>query len=151
MIEALFQIPNIICLKDTHADLPAMQEVAQSPRRPEHFSYLPGNSGFAADLIAVGADGVVSTPANVYPEPFVQLMAGIRRGDTDEALAPVVRTLGEIVKLLSVLPTAASAVKCALEVKNICSRQTTPPWPMADEEDMVKMRNLLVEIDGKLV
>jgi 4-hydroxy-tetrahydrodipicolinate synthase len=146
MIETLFQIPNVICLKDTHGDLPAMLEVAQSPKRPEHFSYLPGNSGFAADLMAVGADGVVSTPANVYPKPFVDLLMGVRSRDTEKIKAAV-DSLRSVVKLLAILPTAASAIKCALEVKGICSRQTTPPWPMASEEDMAEMRELLEEID----
>ena len=146
MIETLFQIPNVICLKDTHGDLPAMLAVAQSPKRPEHFSYLPGNSGFAADLMVAGADGVVSTPANVYPRPFVDLIKALKSEDADAIDASVI-AVKSVVKLLAILPTAASAIKCALEVKGICSRQTTPPWPMASEGDIAAMRKILEAID----
>ena len=79
-IEELYEIPNLAGLKDTHGELADLEAVASSPRRPPHFSYLIGNSSLAGRLFRKGANGVVTTPANVYPAPFVALWAAYREG-----------------------------------------------------------------------
>lgn len=147
MIEQLFEIPNLVCLKDTHADLEAMVAVAASPKRPDRFTYFPGNSGLAAQLMRKGANGVVTTPANVYPEPYVALYRYHCEGKNELADRLDCAVIQKTTKLLTVLPTAASSVKCALEAKGLCTRHTTRPWPMADDNDIAAMKALLREID----
>jgi len=141
----LFEVPNIIGIKDTHADFDDMAAIAASPLRPAGFSYLPGNSLFTVGLLKVGADGVVSTPANIFPEPFSELY----RGFCEDRMDLVERIDRELVpllgKLLTTLPTGAGSIKAALELQGVCARHTVRPWPEATESDLAIVRRLLDE------
>lgn len=144
-LEQLFGISNIIGIKDTHADFDDMAAIAASPRRPAGFSYLPGNSLFAAGLFRAGADGVVSTPANLFPGPFVDLYRSFCEGRMD-VVDRIDRELIPLLgKLLTVLPTGAGSIKAALELQGVCARHTVSPWPEASESDMLDMKKLLDE------
>ncbi len=149
-IEELYEIPNLAGLKDTHGELADLEAVASSPRRPPHFSYLIGNSSLAGRLFRKGANGVVTTPANVYPAPFVALWAAYREGrfnllDTidREWIAPVVR-------LLDAMPTGASAIKGMLELQGVCQCHTVAPWPEADKEDLARLEVVRASIEADL-
>jgi len=144
-LEELFGIPNIIGIKDTHADFDDMVALAASPSRPAHFSYLPGNSVFAAGLLKAGADGVVSTPANIFPEPFVDLYRSFCAGRMDEVDRIDRELIPLIGRLLAVLPTGAGSIKAALELQGICARHTVRPWPEANESVLAGLRKLLDE------
>lgn len=149
-LEELFQIPNLVCLKDTHGDFDKMAAVAESPRRPAHFTYLPGNSLLATRLIRRGADGVVSTPSNLFPELFVTLWRLCEAGQwarieqLDQTLLPT------IVRLLDLMPTGAASIKGLLHLRGICSRYTMRPWPEASESDLQTMREALVQAEAAL-
>ncbi|RKX33387.1 MAG: hypothetical protein DRP71_10485 [Verrucomicrobia bacterium] len=143
-LEQLFEISNIIGIKDTHADYDGMEAIA-SALRPAHFSYLPGNSMFAAGLLKAGADGVVSTPANIFPEPFADLYRSFCEGRMD-VVDRIDRELIPLLgKLLTVLPTGAGSIKAALELQGVCTRHTVSPWPEASESDLEGLKKLLDE------
>lgn len=129
VLEELFAIPNLVGLKDTHGDFALMAAVAASPRRPAHFAYLPGNSALAARLLAEGADGVVSTPANVLPAPFVDLWRWHRAGRQDLVARLAADVLPVVTALLDLAPTGAAALKGLLEIDGLCRRHTVAPWP----------------------
>ena len=149
-IEELFAIPNLICVKDTHGDIAKMEAVAASPKRPHHFSYLPGNSLFASRLYRAGADGVVSTPANLFPAIFVDQWRRHREQRLDEAASIDRDLMPLIVDLLGLLPTGAASIKGLLEVRGVCRRHVMPPWPEASEVDLRVMREALVKVDAAI-
>jgi len=131
-LEALFTVNNLICIKDTHGDEARMRAIAGSPRRPAHFSYLPGNSALTWRLLEAGADGVVSTPANLFPEPFVDLLRFHREGRTDLAQALDREVMPQVIALLDLMPTGASALKGLLALEGVCCSSTVAPWPAMD-------------------
>ncbi len=128
-LEELFAIPNLVCIKDTHADFAQMAAVAASPRRPAHFSYLPGNSALAPRLLAQGADGVVSTPSNVLAAPLVDLWRWHRAGRRDLVARLDAEVFPKLTGLLNLAPTGAAAIKGLLEIEHVCARHTVAPWP----------------------
>lgn len=146
VLDALFDIPNLIGLKSTHGDFDAMVAVCGSARRPAHFSFLPGNSRFAARLAAHGADGVVSTPSNVFPEPLVALDAACLAGDRATIARLDATVVPALVRLIEVLPTGAASIKAALEVQGLAARYTVPPWPEATDAEMNLARAALEDV-----
>jgi 4-hydroxy-tetrahydrodipicolinate synthase len=149
-LEELYQIPNLVCLKDTHGDFEKMAALASSPRRPPHFSYLPGNSQFAARLIRLGADGVVSTPANLFPDLFAVLWRLCREQQWDRVEQLDRDLVPRIVKLLDLMPTGAASIKGLLKLRGTCQKYTVPPWPEAGEEDLKVMREALAKVDSEI-
>jgi 4-hydroxy-tetrahydrodipicolinate synthase len=109
---------------------------------------MPGNSSLAARLFAAGADGLVSTPANVFPRLFTDLWNACQAQQQQEAAR-----LGEIVKTLCgilTLPTGPSGIKCALELRGICRRYTLSPWPQAGRGEEEKIRQILDRVEADL-
>ncbi len=146
VLEALFQIPNIAGIKDTHADFDAMAHVASSPLRPPGFSYLPGNTSFAARLLERGADGVVCTPANVFPEPFAALIRHHREGRGDVVRRIDAELVPKLTRLLQFQPTGAASIKGFLEADAVCGRHTVRPWPEMDASGIPACRTALAEM-----
>ena len=150
LIEALFEIGNLIGLKCTHADAPAMLEVCSSPRRPAGFAFLPGNSALVLPMLQAGADGLVCTPSNVFPEPFVELYRAFEEKRLDAAQAIADHVLPGLVEMLGILPNGAGSIKAVLEVQGLARRYTAPPWPQASEKEMEVARKILQKINRSL-
>ena len=146
ILEMLFQIPNVVGIKDTHNDLAAMVRVASSALRPPHFAYLPGNTSFGARLLESGADGLVCTPANVFPEPFVALIRHHRAGRLDLVRRMDAELIPKLTTLLQLLPTGAASIKAFLEADGVCGRHTVRPWPELGDADLSACRRLLEEM-----
>ncbi|HTX54482.1 MAG TPA: dihydrodipicolinate synthase family protein [Candidatus Baltobacteraceae bacterium] len=146
ILEELFPIPNVIGIKDTHGDLAQMARVASSPARPAHFSYLPGNTALGARLLALGADGIVCTPANVFPEPFSALIRFHQTGRADIVRRMDQELVPKLTKLLDLLPTGAASIKGLLEADGVCGRHTVRPWPELASSDLPKCRLMLAEM-----
>ena len=146
VLEELFQVPNVIGIKDTHNDHAQMVRVASSAARPLHFSYLPGNTALGVRLLEAGADGIVCTPANVFPEPFSALIRYHRAGRHDLVRRMDEELVPKLTKLLNLMPTGAAAIKGLLEADGVCGRHTVRPWPEMAASDLPQCRHLLAEM-----
>ncbi len=150
LVTALFEIPNLLGLKCTHGDFAAMAAIAAMPERPAHFSFLPGNSRLAGRLYAHGADGVVSTPANVHPEPFVAMYRAAMEGRFDRVAELDQTVVPPLADLIERLPTGAASIKAAFELKGWAGRHTVPPWPQAGDQEMETIRQALAAVESSL-
>ncbi len=150
VIEKLFEIPNLVCLKETTDDLESMSAVAGSPKRPKNFYYLPGNIKFSAPLLESGADGFVPASANLFPQPFVNLYRLHLEGKRQDVRALDRDVIQKMARLASLLPSTPASIKCAMEIMGLCSRQTVRPWPVASEADMTSMKSILDEVEEAL-
>lgn len=143
LIEALFTLPNLAGLKSTHGDADAMIAACRSPLRPAGFAFLPGNTALAVPLLQAGADGLVCTPSNVWPEPFVVLYQAYRENNLELVHHLANGVVPPLLKILGVLPNGAAGIKAALEIQGVAGRHTCPPWPQASEADVAVIRGLL--------
>ena len=147
-IQELFHLPNVAGLKDTRNEPEAMARIAADLSRPASFFYMPGNSALAGRLFAAGADGLVSTPANVCPRLVVELWnAAQSRNEPETArLSEIVKTLCGILTQ----PTGSAGIKCALELRGVCRRYTLSPWPQASRDEEEKIRQILDRVEAEL-
>lgn len=148
----LYHHPNIAGIKDTNADLEAMEAIAGDPRRPANFKYLFGNSSVACRLFQAGAEGMVCAPANVMPGLAVDLYRRHGQGKVDAA-RKLSCCLSELCKIFK-CPTTCGGIKVALELQGICSRCTVCPWPQAgkqDEEEVSKILSRVKRMYSKVI
>jgi len=147
-IGELFQIPNLAGLKDTRNEPETMAHIAALADRPRQFFYMPGNSALASRLLAAGADGLVSTPSNVWPRLFVDLWNACQ-AQQESQIARLDKTIKTVCGILT-LPTTVAGIKCALELRGICRRCTLSPWPEAGPEEEAKIREILEDVQAEL-
>jgi 4-hydroxy-tetrahydrodipicolinate synthase len=141
-LQRLWEIPNLVCIKDTHDEGDEMRAVASSAR-PTGCTYLPGNSALTIDLLRHGADGVVSTPANIMPEVFVEIMRLHAANEPAELERLEREVLPDVVSLLGLMPTGAAALKGLLALDGYCQPTTMAPWPEMSPARQVEARERL--------
>lgn len=76
--------PNIIGLKDATGDITYAMELVQRLNNNE-FALYSGNDDLVLPYYAIGAHGVISTVANLFPAPFQALCAAAEKGDWQTA------------------------------------------------------------------
>ncbi len=99
----LAKLPNIIGVKISGESIETVGEYRKL--LPDDFLVLTGSDREIGRLDTVGANGVISGIASVYPEPFVAMAEAIAAGVTDRAAlqedvnATVDGLLGDIERL----------------------------------------------------
>lgn len=83
LMAELARLPNIIGVKISGESLERVGEYRKL--LPEDFLVLTGSDREVGRLGQVGADGVISGIASVYPEPFVAMAEAVAAGVTDRA------------------------------------------------------------------
>lgn len=83
LMAELAKLPNIIGVKISGESLERVGEYRKL--LPEDFLVLTGSDREIGRLGQVGADGVISGIASVYPEPFVAMAEAVAAGVTDRA------------------------------------------------------------------
>jgi 4-hydroxy-tetrahydrodipicolinate synthase len=78
----LAEVENIVGMKDSSGSLPQVLELLHTP-----LDVLIGNDLGGLLALRSGAVGMVSGPANVFPEPYVAMYKALQRHDSETALA----------------------------------------------------------------
>ncbi|MEM7738906.1 MAG: dihydrodipicolinate synthase family protein [Deinococcota bacterium] len=78
----LAEVNNIIGMKDSSGSVPLVLELLETP-----LDIVVGNDLAALLSLRAGAKGMVSGPANVFPEPYVALYKAHQEDDAATALA----------------------------------------------------------------
>jgi len=76
-------VPNIIAVKEASGKYSQISEIIRS--KPAGFSVLSGNDEETLQLMATGAQGVISVASNVVPELMVQLVEAMKKEDLGTA------------------------------------------------------------------
>lgn len=129
VIDALSQHKNIAGLKDSERSEERMLQALQLWSGREDFHYILGWAAKSAEALLHGADGLVPSTGNLYPEIYEAMMAAFKTGDKDKmyamqklsddygALYQANRTLGESLHVLKIL----------MKEKGICEAYVMPP------------------------
>lgn len=83
LIATLASHSNIVGLKDSSGNVPAMVEILRQV--PADFTVLTGNAPTLLASLALGAKGGILAVANVAPKAYRQLFGAVQRGDIDTA------------------------------------------------------------------
>ena len=140
------EIPNIVGLKDSSADLIYLQRVLRVVSSRPEFSILIGPEELLGQAILLGAHGGVCGGANLRPELYVALYEAAvdRRMEDVRTLAQKVIDLSEHVYRVGDAQTSYfRGVKCALELQGICSGLPAAPLSRFTETETASIREWL--------
>ena len=144
ILEPLFGHPNIAGLKDSGINRQKMKQIVTSSKRPAEFKVLIGNSLRAAEMLLVGADGIVSVYSNLIPELLIDIYNSACSKD-GERLKYLQKCIVKLQKILE-CPNSIGGIKCAMEILGISHRNTVSPWPQADKDDERVIKPILTEV-----
>ena len=109
-------VPNIAAVKEASGLLVKISEILRD--RPAHFSVLSGDDSLTLPLVAMGADGVISTAANLLPKEMSQIVRDVQEGNL--AMAQQVHCrISEILKLFFEQGNPPG-IKAGLHIRGLC-------------------------------
>ncbi len=137
---------NIVAIKEASGNLPQVMEILR--RKPDNFHVLSGEDNFTFPLISLGASGVISVVANVFPQEFSQMVNFLLQGRYKKALELHYHLLPVITQLFA--DGNPSGVKAALEIKGIIKNNLRLPMVKANKAVYFALQKLLQEFPVKL-
>jgi 4-hydroxy-tetrahydrodipicolinate synthase len=129
VIDELSRHKNIVGIKDSERSEERMQQSLQLWKDRSDFHYILGWAAKSADALLQGADGLVPSTGNLYPEIYAEMLTafedankeklyvGQKLSDEYGALYQSDRTLGE--SLLE--------LKTLMNKKGLCEAVVMPP------------------------
>ncbi len=114
---------NIVAIKEASGNLGQVMEILRN--RPEGFSVLSGDDALTFPMMILGADGVISVVANIFPKEFSQMVKFSTTGDYKSAKS-IHYSLLPFINLLFADGNPAGA-KAALEKINIVKNNLRLP------------------------
>lgn len=138
----LSRIANIVGVKEASSDISKVSRIlaACGPR----FAVWTGNDALAVPAIALGASGVISVTANLFPERVQAMAAAALDGDLDTAAA-LSLSLTPLNGLLF-RETNPIPVKAALELLGYDCGQCRLPLTGPTEETLAGLKAALPEL-----
>ena len=109
-------VPNIAAVKEASGLIVKISEILRD--RPAHFSVLSGDDSLTLPLVAMGADGVISTAANLLPKEMSQIVRGVQEGNLAMAQQLHYR-ISEILKLFFEQGNPPG-IKVGLHIRGLC-------------------------------
>ncbi len=107
----LAEVENIVAIKEASGSIDAVSAILSN----SDLTVLSGDDSLTVPMMSIGAKGVISTTANLYPEDFTEMVHSAGRGDWKRAgelhrgLFPVMKALfveGNPVPLKAAMATA---------------------------------------------
>lgn len=141
-VARLAQLDNVIGMKDS-ADLMHIQDVIFRTRG-RNFRMLEGMEYFLVAALLVGAHGGTPSPANIFPQIYVDMYNKTMAGKIEDALTLQERA-NRFVDVLDTIPSWSSALKMALHLMGICDPTVASPQPPATQQDTELLRRHLKE------
>ncbi|MEI7491953.1 MAG: 4-hydroxy-tetrahydrodipicolinate synthase [Bacteroidota bacterium] len=114
---------NIIGIKEASGNIDQISQVLK--KRPKDFLVLSGDDALTLPLLALGADGVISVVANVFPGEFSKMVRLGLKGDFVKARELHFRLLDFINSLFA--DGSPAGVKAALEMKKLAGNYLRLP------------------------
>ena len=109
-------VPNIAAVKEASGLIVKISEILRD--RPAHFSVLSGDDSLTLPLVAMGADGVISTAANLLPKEMSQIVRSVQEGNLAMAQQQHYR-ISEILKLFFEQGNPPG-IKAGLHIRGLC-------------------------------
>ncbi|MGB5554053.1 MAG: dihydrodipicolinate synthase family protein [Flavobacteriaceae bacterium] len=141
-----------IGVKDSSGDMTNFYQIIQEFKDSPNFSIITGAEIFLSDTILNGGHGAVAGGANIFPRLFVDLYEASVAQDL-ERIKPLRQS---IVKMHSTLynlggtsTKSIRAIKCALDIMDICADHMAQPLKRYDEKNQEIIREYLGQFEYK--
>jgi 4-hydroxy-tetrahydrodipicolinate synthase len=139
-IAQLAEIENVVGMKDS-ADLIHIQDVLFRTRGRD-FRMLTGLEYHLVAALLIGAHGGTPSPANIWPQTYVEMYEKSLAGRIEEAIV-LQEAANRFVDLLDAMPSWTSTVKAALHLMGICGPTVAAPAPPLTDEETGLLRSHL--------
>jgi len=148
-VRAAMQLPNVIGIKDSSANLIYFHElIGLLPQRPD-WSIFIGPEELLAESVFLGGHGGVCGGANLCPQLYVDLYeaAAARQFERVTALqAQVMRISSTLYRVGKHGSSFIKGVKCALHELGICDDFMAEPFHRFRDEERARVRLCLQEL-----
>lgn len=151
-VKAAAEIPGIIGMKDSSANLAYYNQVRFLLKDKPEFTFMVGPEEITAEFILLGGHGGVNGGANMFPKLYVDLYnaAAVRNFDAIVPLQQKVMQIGAtIYKVGRFGSSYLKGLKCALSIMGICNDFMAEPFHRFNDPERKKIEEALEKLDYK--
>ncbi len=106
---------NIVAIKEASGDIEQVMNIIKN--KPQDFTVISGDDGLTVPMIAIGAEGLISVAANIYPKQCSDMVRYAMEGNFTEA-KKIHYTILESIDMMFAEGNPAG-VKSFLQAKNM--------------------------------
>jgi dihydrodipicolinate synthase/N-acetylneuraminate lyase len=151
-VKAAAEIPGIIGMKDSSANLAYFNQVRYLLKNHSEFTFMVGPEEITAEFILMGGHGGVNGGANMFPKLYVNLYNAAAAHDID-AVIPLQQRVMQIGATIYKVGRFGSSylkgLKCALSVMGICNDFMAEPFHRFNDPERKKIEEALEKLDYK--
>ncbi len=149
---AAAEIPGIIGIKDSSANLAYFNQVQYLLKDHPEFTFMVGPEEIMPEFVLMGGHGGVNGGANMFPKLYVELYKAAALGDLEK-----VKQLRQIVLQISTTiykvgrfgSSYLKGLKCALSVMGICNDFMAEPFHRFKDPERKQIERALEKLDYK--
>jgi 4-hydroxy-tetrahydrodipicolinate synthase len=147
LVEDLAQLPNIVGLKDSSAQLTLTMSVLEKVR--DKINVLCGNDELVTPALAAGCSGAILASANIIPDIWIQIYNHVKSGEL-QAARELQFKVQKIARIIAA--SGAVAVKEALNMMKVNVGTTRKPLSVGGELTFENREELKLELErlGKI-
>jgi 4-hydroxy-tetrahydrodipicolinate synthase len=149
-VAAAADIPKIIGIKDSSANLSYMSNVQYALKNKPEFSFFIGPEEITPHFVLMGGHGGVNGGANMFPKLYVD-MYNAATAKNFEKLLPLHKKVMEIYNSIYTVGKYGSSlikgIKCVLSLMGVCDDFLAEPFHRFKAEERNTIRNNLIKLD----
>jgi dihydrodipicolinate synthase/N-acetylneuraminate lyase len=129
VIDELSSHKNIVGLKDSERSEERMNESLRLWKDRKDFHYILGWAAKSADALLLGADGLVPSTGNLYPEIYADMLKAFKQVDKEKlfAMQKLSDDYGALYQSNRTLGESLHALKLLMKEKGLCNEYVMPP------------------------
>jgi 4-hydroxy-tetrahydrodipicolinate synthase len=129
VIDELSQHKNIVGIKDSERSEERMQQSLQLWKHRNDFHYILGWAAKSADALLLGADGLVPSTGNLYPEIYAEMLNAFREDKKEKlfAMQQLSDEYGALYQSNRTLGESLLELKILMNKKGLCEAVVMPP------------------------
>jgi dihydrodipicolinate synthase/N-acetylneuraminate lyase len=129
VIDELSKHKNIVGIKDSERSEERMNESLRLWKDRNDFHYILGWAAKSADALLLGADGLVPSTGNLYPEIYADMLLAFKQDDKDRlfAMQKFSDDYGALYQSNRTLGDSLLELKTLMKKKGLCEAVVMPP------------------------
>ena len=142
VVERLSHEENIVGLKDSENNIPRLEEALTLFADRDDFSYFCGCAANSALALKRGADGIVPSVGNYWPESYRRLYEAGVSGKENEAADWQLQTIeaGKVNTEGLTLGESLAGLKVIMKMRGLCEEYMLPPLSILSAEKADEIR-----------
>jgi 4-hydroxy-tetrahydrodipicolinate synthase len=155
VIEKMSHHPNVIGIKDSQPDQSRLDESLERWSSREDFLFLVGCAANSCYGLKKGADGIVPSVGNLFPELYADLFDAAKGNDFEECarLQKLANKVSEYNQEGRTITGAIPALKALMSIKGLCGLQVMPPMqrmtPEVEKVYLAAMEDKILNLSFK--